>query len=448
VTGFFGQLVHNLVRLPRNLVSDLRPLPPRADQPRVRMRRTFTYHMHPRTVNERSLNPLTTFGLGIASLTLFICLCISGALLMLYYLPSVREAYGSMLDIQHAVRFGAFFRALHRWAAHGMVVTVCLHLLRVLYHAAYRRRELNWFLGLGLMALTLGLSFTGYLLPWDQRSFWAVTVSASMLDHLPWLGAGLKQLLLGGSDVGAGTLLRCYMLHVALLPTGLLVLFALHAWRIRRDGGLAVEKESQAGESVSAWPHLVLREGILVLVLTACICAIALWVLAPLGSPIDAHHPANPEKAPWYFVWLQEMVSYSALVGGVIFPAALGLLLALVPFLDREDAGVGRWFGSRACRLATLASALLAGLAFLGFEWLYLGATAGDSDLFNPATGMLFVAGGVFVGAGALTRSTRAACQGACTVLMVAVLGFVFMGWCRGPDWAFFWPWEAWPLGL
>lgn len=452
MSGFFTSLGHNLRRLPANVRRGLRPLPPRAEDARVRMRRAFVYHIHPRTVSERALAPATTLGLGVAAATLFAALGVTGVLLMIYYVPTPEGAHASMLDLQHAVTFGPFVRALHRWAAHGMVLVVGLHLLRVVAQAAYRGRELNWLLGLGLLAATLGLAFTGYLLPWDNRSYWAVTVSANLLDHVPALGAWLKELFIGGRVVGQPTLLRFYLLHVALLPAGMLLLVALHLWRIRRDGGLARDPERvPAGAELPAWPHLVLREGILVLLLLAAFAAAAELIAAPLGAAPDPHHPANPEKAPWYFLWLQEMVSYSAAVGGVIYPLAGSLLLLLLPWLDRERAAVGRWFGPRPVRWTAAASTLVAAGGFVLFAALAIGgwqaAVAADwrADLLNPASGMLLLALLAFWLGGWASGSTRAACLGALLVLGVGVLGCMLLGLCRGPDWAFYWPWEAWP---
>ncbi len=452
--SFLPALLENLRRLPARALADLRPGrgqagAPGADDAARRMRRSFVLHLHPLKVTERTLDPWLTLGLGIATGALFLALLVSGLLLMLYYVPSPERAHGSMLDLEHAVAFGAFLRALHRWAAHGMVVAVGLHLLRVAAQGAYRRRELNWMVGLGLLGLTLALAFTGYLLPWDQRSYWAVTVSANLVDHVPWLGAGLKQLFLGGERVGAATLVRFYALHVAVLPVLLAGLLALHLWRIRKDGGLAAS--AGAAPTLPAWPHLMLRLAALAVGVLAALCLVAALVDAPLGAPLDPHQPSNPEKSPWYFLGLQEMVSYSAPVGGLIFPGVLGLLLLLLPFLDREDGAPGRWFGDGRVRVQVLAWGGASAVCLAAFVALQLSAqargAAAASDLWNPATGMLLLGAVAFVGAGALGRSTRAACLAALLVLLVALAGFTLVGLCRGPDWAFFWPWEAWPGG-
>ena len=452
-TSFFKNLLANLKSLPKSLKGGLRPGVADDQAAARRMRRNFVYHLHTLRVSERTLHPLTTLGLGIITATLFFVLTITGILLMIYYLPAAREAYQSMQDIQYAVAFGGFTRALHRWAAHGMVFSVLLHLVRVVFTGSYRRRELNWIMGVGLGALTLGLAFTGYLLPWDQLSFWAVSVSTAMLDNVPLIGDCMKKLLLGGEIVTQATLLRFYTLHVALLPAGLLLLLAFHFWRIRKDGGLAVnvlgDKEAK---TLPAWPHLVLREAVLVMVVLAAVCLVSALVSAPLGLPPDYHTPSNPEKAPWYFLWVQEAVSYSSVVGGFIFPGLLLLGCLLLPFLEREDLQAGKWFGPSSCRRAVAVSLLVGIAALVLFEAVFIAKGEGldplARDILNPASGMLLVAVLAFVLGGWLTGSTRAAFLSGFVVMLVAVIGFTMMGLMRGPDWVFYWPWEAWPGGV
>lgn len=457
MNGFFSTLLANAASLPANLRHGMRPgVPSPEDTPAQTMRRNFLFHLHPVRVSLRTLEPGSTLGLGLVTLTLFVVLAASGVLLMIYYVPTPREAYTSTQDLEYAVAFGSFLRALHRWAGHAMVLTALLHLLRVAFTGAYFRRELNWTLGLGLLLLTLGLAFTGYLLPWDQLAFWAVSVSANLLDYVPWIGGALKRILLGGPEVGSSALIRFYMLHVAFLPGLMLGLVFLHLWRIRKDGGLACEPEWQEnGATVPAWPHLLLREAILVTVLLALLCLVATFVPAPLGGAPDIHNPSNPEKTPWYFLWLQEMVSYSAPVGGVLFPGLLLAGLFFLPLLEREPAGVGRWFGPPGKRLTVGVSAALAVILFVLLEWAFLRAEVASwlaskppvlRDLLNPATGMLIVAALLFSVTGVRTRSTRAAFLAAIVTLLVAVIGFTGIAWCRGPFWNFFWPWEEWTL--
>jgi len=447
----------NAATLPANLKRGMRPgVRPEDDTLTHRMRRNFFFHLHPVRVATRTLEPKATLGLGVITLTLFVVLALSGVLLMIYYIPTPGEAYTSTQDIEYAVTFGAFLRALHRWAGHAMVLTAFLHLLRVSFTGAYFGRELNWTIGLGLFLLTLGLAFTGYLLPWDQLAFWAVSVSSNMLDYIPWVGGFLKRILLGGREVGQAALIRFYMLHVAFLPGLMLGLIVLHIWRVRKDGGLACDPEApENASSVPVRPHLLLREAVLVLVLLTLLCLTATFVTAPLGGAPDIHNPSNPEKTPWYFLWIQEMVSYSAPVGGFVFPGVLLAGLFLLPLLEREQEGVGRWFG-RPGNPAVLGVSLVMGLAFFVLlEWAFMhqGVVSWlasrpplSRDLFNPATGMLVLSVIVFAVTGILTRSTRAAFHAAIVVLLVAVIGFTLVAWCRGPMWAFFWPWEEWTL--
>jgi cytochrome b-561 len=412
------------------------------------MSRNFLFHLHPLKVTRRVLHPVATLGLGLITLTSFLVLVASGALLMIYYVPTPEGALASMQDIQYAVAYGAFVRGLHRLAAHVMVFAAFAHMGRVCFTSAYHGRPINWFVGLVLLALTLGLAFTGYLLPWDQLAFWAVRVSTNLADHVPLIGVSLKRLLLGGDQVGAAALNRFYMLHVALLPGLIFCLIAYHLWRIRSDGGLARSLEmDEAKEEVPAWPHLILREAVVAICVVTILFLLAISIDFPLGGFPDAHHPSNPEKTPWYFLGLQEMVSYSAIVGGFIFPGLLFLVLAALPFVDREPVGVGRWFGAPKGRTVAVVSTIVALVCVVLFEALFLKASSATwiSDLLNPATCMLLAAVSMGLVSGRLTRSLRNGILSCVLVLFVALIGFTFVAWCRGPGWVFYWPWEAWP---
>ncbi len=197
-------------------------------------------HLHPTKARRRNLEWSSTYYLGGISLVLFLVLTATGLLLMLYYHPSVPQAYDDMKELEFTVSNGMFLRNMHRWAAHGMVLVVFLHMLRVFYHKAYLPpREFNWVVGVVLLVLTLLLSYTGYLLPWDQLAFWAVSVGTNMIEATPVFGDRLKFLLLGGNVVGENALLRFYVLHCVLLPLALALGVAIHLWRVRKDGGVA-----------------------------------------------------------------------------------------------------------------------------------------------------------------------------------------------------------------
>jgi cytochrome b6 len=211
---------------------------------RAAHRPSFAVHLHPPAVRARTLRATATFGLGLAAASLGTLLLVTGALLMFYYVPTPGGAHASLQDLQAVVPFGGFLRSLHRIAAHVMVVVVALHLARVLLHEADAPpRAVNAWVGLGLLACTLGLSFTGYLLPWDQRAFWACTVGADLAGAVPGLGPPARLLLLGGDTVAGPALLRFYALHVAALPALGALLTGYHVWRIRKDGGLALPAE-------------------------------------------------------------------------------------------------------------------------------------------------------------------------------------------------------------
>ncbi len=198
------------------------------------------FHLHPVKVNRRSIRWSYTFGLGVISTILFAVLTFTGVMLMFFYVPSVERAYSTMKDIQLSVPLGEFTRNMHRWSAHAMVLVVILHMVRVFYTGGYKPpREFNWIVGVVLLLLTLGASFTGYLLPWDQLSFWAITVGTNIASYAPVVGDAAKNVLLGGSDVGQNALIRFYTLHIAMLPLILIVLISVHLWRVRKDGGLA-----------------------------------------------------------------------------------------------------------------------------------------------------------------------------------------------------------------
>ena len=201
------------------------------------------FHLHPVKVSRKSLKWSYSFGLGVISTILFGVLVFTGVLLMFYYVPSVERAYLTMKEIQFSVPLGQFTRNMHRWAAHAMVLTVILHMARVFYTGAYKPpREFNWVVGVILLVLTLGASFTGYLLPWDQLSYWAITVGTNIAGYAPGAGPVMREILVGGTEVGQNTLIRFYTLHIAVLPLFITLIISLHIWRVRKDGGLAANE--------------------------------------------------------------------------------------------------------------------------------------------------------------------------------------------------------------
>ena len=179
---------------------------------------------------------------------------------MLYYHPSVPQAYADTKDLQFVVSSGLFLRNLHRWSAHAMVFLVFAHMFRVFYRGAYRPpREFNWVIGVVLLLITLLLSYTGYLLPWDQLAFWAITVGSNIASAVPLMGDKVRFLMLGGHFVNANALLRFYVLHCMILPLAALFFIAIHFWRIRKDGGFYA-RQSEPRHSQLA-PHSLRQRG-------------------------------------------------------------------------------------------------------------------------------------------------------------------------------------------
>lgn len=228
-------------------------------------------HLHPVRVSRHATNLGYTWGMGGITFLLFIVLTITGVILMFYYRPSAEYAYEDMKYLMHDVAFGPFIRNMHRWAAHAMVITVMLHMFRVFLTGSYKPpRQFNWGIGVILLVLTFLLSFTGYLLPWDQLAIWAVTVGTNMARATPFMGhegpfgpqLGMKPnndirfILLGGTQVGPPTLLRFYVGHCIFLPIIASVLMIVHFWRVRKDGGISgpstVTPAQKAGMEVAA----------------------------------------------------------------------------------------------------------------------------------------------------------------------------------------------------
>jgi len=197
-------------------------------------------HLHPTRIHRTHVKITHTYCLGGLTFFMFLGLTVTGALLMFYYVPSIERAYQDIQNLESNVRFGLLMRNMHRWMAHSMVILVFLHMMRVFYTGAYKPpREFNWAVGVVLLVLTLLLSFTGYLLPWDQLAFWAITVGTNMIGSAPVLGYQSRFILVGSFEVSSNALIRFYTFHVIVLPLLAAIFMTVHFWRIRRDGGLA-----------------------------------------------------------------------------------------------------------------------------------------------------------------------------------------------------------------
>ena len=232
---------------------------PRADTPRGRAMMSFHnffLHVYPVKVPRKVLSFRSTLRLGFIATVLFFILFVSGMYLMFFYHPAVPQAYFDMHNLATSVAFGQFVRNIHRWSAHLMVVVVFIHLMRVFYAGAYKApRQFNWVIGVGLLVLTLLFSFTGYLLPWDQLALWAITVGTNIAGYVPLMGDKARQILLGGPDVGGNALLRFYVLHIYVLPALLILLLAVHIWRVRKDGFAVADRVESEHAAPSEQPE-------------------------------------------------------------------------------------------------------------------------------------------------------------------------------------------------
>jgi quinol-cytochrome oxidoreductase complex cytochrome b subunit len=342
------------------------------------MTMNFLKHLHPPLIRVKTLQPLTTLGLGIVCLSCLVLLVVTGVTLLLYYVPYEEVAYDRILHIMTTLRYGGLVRKLHYLAANVLLIAGFLHLARVFFTGSYQGRYLNWVYGLGLLTLTLASNYTGYLLPWDQTSYWAIKVGSNLASYFPVVGPSIRGFLLGGREIGPDTLIRSFALHVAFLPSLWVFLVALHLWRIRKAGGLATF-EGPDSEKIASSPILFKAELAVGLLTLSFLLALSLFIEAPLSGRADPLRPPNPAKAPWYLVGIQEMVSHSALVGGIVVPLLIGLFLVLIPVLDRSKLTGGQWFTKKrlilnlvfAFIVLSQTAAIVVGHWFRAKNWLF-----------------------------------------------------------------------------
>jgi ubiquinol-cytochrome c reductase cytochrome b subunit len=336
----------------KELRAVLRGDPPtERPNPRYRVHTTsFLFHIRPRYYQKATTWFTHTFRLGYFSMFFFIIEIITGLILMIYYVPSPAEAYQSIIKLETEVPFGSLMRDLHRLGAEGMVIVVFLHMMRTYLTGSYKKeRSFTWLTGVVLLLITLFLSFSGYLLPWDQLAYWAVTIGTSMADKAPLVGKEVNLLLRGAPDIGAGGLLRFYLLHVILLPLLGILFVSIHYYKVSREhgislparveeGNLSSEEKRDATQRIDFIPDLLTHE-----VFLACLGIFVLVLLAAFFYNAPLEHHANPQKtpldtkAPWYFLWLQGLLKLGdPTLMGVILPTLIFLVLFAVPYVDRN----------------------------------------------------------------------------------------------------------------
>ena len=326
-------------------------------------------HLHPTKVPAAALRWSYTWGLGGISALLALLLGITGVLLMFRYDASVERAYTSIQFLETQVYFGSLVRSLHHWSANLLIVSAFLHLIRVFFTGGFKKgRSTNWLIGIILLLLVVASNFTGYLLPWDQLAYWAVTVGTSLLSYIPVVGSMISDFLLAGPEVGQGALRNFYAIHVAVLPVLFVLLMSYHFWKVRKDGGISQPvppsaedgKHSGRVEKLTTIPHLIQREFVAAAALITALALFAMFVPAPLEELANQIHPPNPAKAAWYFMGLQELLLHMHPLAAMILPGIVLLAIVLIPYWDKEEGDIGVYFRSTKGRLMALAGALFA----------------------------------------------------------------------------------------
>ncbi len=336
---------------------------------------SFLLHLHPRTVNEQALKYTRTFGLGGINVLLFLILVFTGVLLRFSYVPTPEDAYDSIVALQNNTLFGELLRNVHYWSAMFMVITTFLHLLRVFYsQSIYYERKKNWYYGLVLFVIVLAFNFTGYLLPWDQLSYWAVTIMTNIIEYLPFIGEWLANLIRGGEMVNEHTLLNFYTFHTAVLPTLFVVFVFLHFWLIRKAKGVTVADNSKK-IMVNVNPALISKEIIVSLGLLAFVVLFALFFDAPLLEKANPMVSPNPSKAPWYFMGIQELlINLHPTIATLVIPVAFALFFIYVPKINIDNEKIGTWNYSKKGRkiivLSVVFAVLLTSLLIVVLEYL------------------------------------------------------------------------------
>jgi len=366
-------------------------------------------HFRPRKISAPALRLRHTWALGGSAFVLLLLLFFSGLLLRLRYDPFPGLAYESIVALQQEVLFGRFVRNLHHWSANLLVVVSFLHLLRVFYTGGFHRpRQFNWLLGWLLGLGCLAAAFTGYLLPWDQLAYWAITIGLGLLDYLPVVGAALQQTMRGDSEIGAVTLKNFYALHTTILPAALTVLLGLHFWYTRRLGGVLVDRvpdENRASSADMLLPgsELLRREGIAGLVVLALVFLAAAWFDAPLAGKANPSLSPDPVKAPWYFAGFQELLLLLPPISAIwILPPLLIVGWISLAWLKIDPPPTGRWFYSpKGRRLAAISALLALVLTPFGIVWLdRLNVGKPAVDGFLTATGPWLIIVGTGLGYG------------------------------------------------
>jgi quinol-cytochrome oxidoreductase complex cytochrome b subunit len=418
-------------------------------------------HFRPRSIQERTLRFSLTWGLGGMAVTLIGLVFITGVMLKFVYQPVPDRAYESVVYLQSNVLFGQLIRNIHHWSGNALLIVVFLHFLRVFLTGAFHPpRQFNWIIGLAMFVVVLTSNITGYLLPWDQLAFWAITICTAMLEYIPGIGVWLQSMIRGGSDIGPATLSIFFALHTAVIPAGLLVLMPFHFWRVRKAGGLVIprspdEDPSSRGASVPTIPNLILRELVVAVVLIAFMMLVSVIFNAPLEAKANPGLSPNPTKAPWYFAGIQELLlHFHPLFALFIIPVLMLITLVVIPYLNYQTVPAGVWFashrGRRMAVTAALVAVILTPIGIMADEWVidFTAWMPGLSPVVrNGIMPAAFVWAAIIVFYRLVKKKYAAtnneSIQSVFVLLVAAFIILTITGiWFRGAEMALMWPWE------
>ncbi len=503
----------NLMSLKKSFAASfLRSGRPTSDKSRTAVVvNNFFLHVHGAKTHINTLKPSYTLGLGLISFFLLVIAFISGGFLMVYYSPSTGTAFNAVKDINFVVFGGKLMRNVHKWAGEGMIIFVLFHMARVFYTNSYSRgREFNWVIGIVLFILTFVINLTGYMLPWDQLSYWALVIVSNItaapkeltdimgITQYFDIGGASKEIFLGGTEPGQESLTRVYLLHIILLPLAICTAMGVHFWRIRKDGGLSkpdsiknagdgivnISAPNKKGDvfpthktyglmelakgktpavdndvenTVTTWPNLFIAEIAIFILTLAGVVAYSYFVDAPLKELANPMIPENPAKAPWYFLGLQELVSYSAFMGGQGIPGLALAGLLLIPYLDRENKNFGVWFTNRQGKMIAIESLIVGAVVVIGslafvinFGWFrnwWPEIPQIAIILVNPGNLLLGFVVAYSLWVIGRTGSTRMGAVSLFTMFLVSYIILTYTGTVlRGPNWDFYWSASQWPI--
>ena len=329
------------------------------------MRPSFFHHLHPPTIPAAQARWRHTLGAGGTAIFLVLILAATGIMEMFYYVPNPQEAALSIQTITYHVPFGGFIRNLHYWSAQLLLIISAIHLLRVVFTAAYSvPRRFNYLLGLGLFVLVILLDFTGYILRWDVGICYPLVTGTNLLKTIPLIGDFLHRIAVGGGEACNTALLRFYTWHIFGLTIVAVIMMVWHAFRVRRDGGIAVPPPQlrESNERISR-NVLVRREVLTIFIVSIVLILMSNFFPAPIAAAMTGKPVVTEEaRAPWFFLWVQQMLKWGdPFIFGVLIPFGILMITALIPYIlpKPADADIGRWF-PKSNRLAQVIISVIA----------------------------------------------------------------------------------------